>query len=116
MKRTVLDIDGVFSHESLVPRPDVVFGGRFTSATYNNSGNDDDASFNQALTVVPQREPAKLDLNQIATGLSLNPDQIEELITGKTGQGSLQTQALADTVLVQLSPEDRQALQRISAE
>lgn len=110
MKRTVLDIEGVFSHESLMARPEGMFGARFTS-THNDT--DDGLSYEEAMTSVLTKDPVKLDLNQIATGLSLNPAQVEELVTGKSSD-SLQDQALADSVMYQLSAEDRAALERIS--
>lgn len=112
MKRTVLDIEGVFSHESMLPRPDSMFGAKFETTSENSTSVDvSDAEHMPVTTGTP-----KLDMSQVAGGLDLAPEQIEEILRGvsKTPAKKVDSQneglSLPVNVLTQLSAEDRAAL------
>lgn len=114
MKRTVLDIDGVLSHESNMPRPDALFGGKYLSPPAKPEPVEDLPE--DVRSAVLSNLPAKLDLNQIASGVELSPIEIEEMISGNGDSSDgrkKRNQAFAENVMVQLSPEDREALKNL---
>lgn len=114
MKRTVLDIDGVFhtegKHESSVNRPEKIVGGQFrhTPDASDVASDFDVSELTSVQTVLP-----KIDMSQVAQGVSLNPDEIEEMITGSVAE-SPERQALADSVMFQMDPADRKALEELA--
>jgi hypothetical protein len=77
MRRTILDIDGIFNHQSRQSRPDNMFGAKFISSN-DGSGAAPDTSFQAVASSTP-----KLDISQIAGEVALNPEEIEEIISGK---------------------------------
>lgn len=84
MKRTILDIEGVFSHESRFSLPESMFGGVF-SAHLNETDNYHPSHESESVaSAVLSTFPGKLDLSQIAGDVQLNPDEIEEVISGKS--------------------------------
>lgn len=83
MKRTILDIEGVFSHESLFSLPDSMFGGVFSSHLNQTEEARSGEAAESVAAAVLSTFPGKLDLSQIAGDVQLNPDEIEEVISGK---------------------------------
>lgn len=83
MKRTILDIDGVFSHETRFSRPGSMFGGVFTSNVNETELASSDGEESVASAVLSSF-PGKLDLSQIAGDVDLDPEAIEEVISGKS--------------------------------
>ncbi len=79
MKRTILDIDGIFTHESSFNRPDNLFGAQFIGPSASAESTDDSLP----MTVVVNSTP-KLDISQLAAGLSLKPEEIQEVISGRS--------------------------------
>jgi hypothetical protein len=107
MKRTILDIDGVFQHESALARPDNLYGG-----SYAQPPAEPESDEHQPMGVfVPQ---PKIDLSALAGGSSLSADAIEEMMTGQGSADSVEKQALADSMMIQMSPEDRRALMEMA--
>lgn len=75
----------------------------------------------EAASKLIQEEPVSLtpanlkdtDLLQIAKEAGMSPQDVEEVITGKAPT-SISSKALADSVLFDLSDEDREALEKIN--
>jgi len=118
MKRTILDIEGVFSHESKLPRPDSMYGASFVSPDETNTTNTDTTS-DSGMAPVSQRFPVKLDMSQVLGGLDLLPEQAEAIVKGnfeaKMDAGSQPKAKLPPSVMMQLSPQDKKLLDEMEA-
>jgi len=108
LKRTMLDMDGVLSTASL-----------FVEGV-SASGSDPLISEELAQQLL-QDQPAtisskiqsNLNLDDMALSTELKPEEIELIMTGKPAV-SMSAKSLADSVLFELSDEDRQILEKIN--
>jgi hypothetical protein len=114
MKRTLLDIEGVFSHESAIGRPDNMFGAQFTNPNATEFGGKSDSGIGiDSTTLMPvvNNDPGEMDLSQMAHGLGLGADEVEEIIKGRptrSGAGGSMS-----NILMQLPKEDRDELRKL---
>lgn len=102
LKRTMLDMEGIFS----------------TANKWAEKPEDKSPLVSSEESALLQGEhhiemPSKLNVHDMSKETSLNADEIEEIVTGKSAP-KLSTKVLADSVLFDLSDEDRDALERIN--
>lgn len=102
MKRTLLDIEGVLTTESDMNRPSGMYGASFTSPPF-----EPPVGVYEGMDVVTIPSP-KLDLNQIAQNLPINPAALEDIIRGPPKESDL-----GEQLMMQLSPEDEEMLSKL---
>jgi len=108
LKRTMLDMDGVLSTASLWVEN--------TSA----SGSDHLISEVAAQKLlqneahITNQLQSPLNLDEMAASTELRPEEIEQIMTGKSSV-SISAKSLADSVLFDLSDEDRDILEKMNA-
>jgi len=122
MKRTVLDIEGVFAtHESTIARPEKLFGAQYGANTTHLEAQHQESMSKTTETVpIVQNSPSGLDFSQAVAGLGIGPDQAEEMMgnqkyESQTATDNDETKAM-HTLMMQLSPDDRAQLKMIQGE
>lgn len=108
MKRTMLDMEGVFSSASDWVEKVTVRG-------------DDPLISEKTAQQLLQDEPvaisrvsSALDVDDMAAAAGLKPEEIEQIVTGKPVT-RLSSKSLADSVVFNLSDDDRDMLEKINS-
>lgn len=106
LKRTMLDMEGVFSTAS-------------ESGT-SPAGSEATVTQEQAQRLLQEAPaslmgglPAQLNIQEISTAAELAPEDVEQIMSGSQ-PSSISTKSLADSVLFDLSDEDRDMLEKIN--
>jgi hypothetical protein len=108
MKRTMLDMEGVFSSTSHWVEKAAASGAEplITQQAAQQLLQDEPVSIAHAL-------PASLNVEDMSRSADLKPEEIEQIMTGKP-PASMSSKSLADSVLFDLSDEDRELLEKMN--
>jgi hypothetical protein len=110
LKRTMLDMDGVLSTASLWVEQASATGSDplISQAAAQKLLQDEPVS-------ITSRLPSALNVDEMAESTELKPEEIELIMTGKPVV-SMSSKSLADSVLFDLSDEDRDILEKMNAQ
>jgi len=111
LKRTMLDMGGVFSSASeLVEKAAAVRADPLVS----------DAVAQQLLQDEPvgvaSHLPDAVDINSVSAETDLQPQEVEQIMTGAAPASGISAKSLADSVLFDLSDADRDMLEKINGQ